>query len=76
MSIIEFNQRKRITNFGGNVSFVPKHWYAPKDEAQVLDLLNTHAGGKIRVVGSLHSWSDVVESQDVIIDMSNFDSVE
>ncbi|MGH8606122.1 MAG: D-arabinono-1,4-lactone oxidase [Gammaproteobacteria bacterium] len=66
----------RITNFGGNVSFTPRHWYAPRNEAEVLDLLNKHAGAKIRVVASLHSWSDVAVSEDVVVDMRNFDSVE
>ncbi len=66
----------RITNFGGNVSFVPRNRYAPRNEAKVVDLLNKHVGGKIRVVASLHSWSDVAASEDVVVDMRNFDSVE
>ncbi len=76
MSLTGNHEEAPITNFGGNVSFVPKQRYRPQNEAQVLDLLNKHAYGKIRVVASLHSWSDVVESEDVIVDMSNFDSVE
>lgn len=76
MSLTGNHEETPITNFGGNVSFVPKQRYRPQNEAQVLDLLNKHAYGKIRVVASLHSWSDVVESEDVIVDMSNFDNVE
>ncbi|MBE9128547.1 MULTISPECIES: D-arabinono-1,4-lactone oxidase [unclassified Coleofasciculus] len=64
-----------ITNFGGNISFVPKYFYKPQTEAQVLELLNQHATGNIRVIASLHAWSDVVESEDVIVDMSHFDKV-
>jgi hypothetical protein len=73
---LESHEGTLITNFGGNVSFVPKYRYRPENEAQVLDLLNKHAHSKIRAIASLHSWSDVAQSDDVIVDMSNFDSVE
>lgn len=65
----------KITNFGGNVVFEPKHWYAPRTEEEVLDILNTHARGKIRVIASGHCWSDAAQSDDVTIDMRYFDSV-
>ena len=41
-----------------------------------MDILNRHATGKIRVMASGHSWSDVAESEDVTIDMRNIDQVE
>jgi len=66
----------RITNFGGNVSFVPKHIYTPQNEAEVLDILNRHSTGKIRVVASGHAWSNVTESKDVIIDMRNINKID
>ena len=69
------HREKPIVNFGNNVSFVPKFRYSPKNEADLLKLLDLHAGGKIRVAGSLHSWSDVVQSEDVIVDMRDFDSL-
>ena len=75
MSLIKTEESTGITNFGGNISFVPKYRYKPQNEAEVLDLLKNHANSKIRVVASLHSWSDVVQSEDVIVDMGNFDSV-
>jgi FAD/FMN-containing dehydrogenase len=75
MSLIKTQESTGITNFGGNISFVPKYRYKPQNEAEVLDLLKNHANSKIRVVASLHSWSDVVQSEDVIVDMGNFDSV-
>jgi len=64
-----------IANFGGNVRFQPKHFYAPKAESEVLDILNRHALGKIRVVGAGHSWSDAIVSDDVLIDLSQLNSV-
>jgi len=58
-----------IVNFGGNVSFTPRHRYAPHSEAEVLEILDRHAGGTIRVIASLHSWSDDTVSDDVIVDL-------
>lgn len=65
----------RVTNFGGNVSFVPRHYYMPRNESEVLAVLDRHAGGRIRAVGSLHSWSDVVATDDVAIDLRHFSAV-
>ncbi len=65
-----------ITNFGGDTNFVPRHRYTPKDEAEVLEILERHAGGRIRALGSLHSWSDVTVCEDVALDMRYFDQVE
>ncbi len=64
-----------LVNFGGNVAFTPRHRYAPSSEAEVLEVLDRHAGGTIRVVGSLHSWSDDTVSGDVILDLRSFDGV-
>ncbi|MBI2049585.1 FAD-binding protein [Candidatus Roizmanbacteria bacterium] len=66
----------KIVNFGANVSFDPKHFYEPRSEEEVLDILNKHKDGKIRVVGSLHAWSDCVVSEDVIVDLRYINSVE
>ena len=65
-----------IVNFGGNVRFTPAQVYIPESEQDVLDILNRHRNGHIRVVASLHAWSNAVVSDDVIIDMRNFDRVE
>lgn len=65
----------RIVNFGGNVRFTPRHRYAPRSEAEVLEVLDRHAGGAIRVVASLHSWSDDTVCEDVILDLRHFDRV-
>ena len=64
-----------IVNFGGNVSFTPRHRYAPHSEAEVLEVLDRHAGGAIRVVAALHSWSDDTVCDDVILDLQHFDHV-
>src|SRR3954468_17919764 len=64
-----------IVTFGGTVVFTPRHRYAPHSEAEVLEVLDRHAGGTIRVVASLHSWSDDTVSDDVILDLAHFDQV-
>ena len=65
-----------ITNFGRNIRFRPRHWYAPRSEAEVLQILDRHASGTVRVVGARHSWNPGIESDDAVIDLRHFDSVE
>jgi len=42
----------------------------------LIDILENHKNGKIRVVASKHSWSSLIETEDVLIDMSHFDYVK
>jgi hypothetical protein len=74
-TLAAFFQKSQVTNFGGNIQFSPRCCYAPSTEAQVLELLDRHATGKVRVVGSLHSWSAVVVSEDVLVDLRRLDTV-
>jgi FAD/FMN-containing dehydrogenase len=62
----------KLTNFGGNLNFTPAHLYEPRTEEEVLAILNKHASGKIRVVGSLHAWSPAVVCEDAIVSMRHF----
>lgn len=63
------------TNFGRNVAFSPRRRYVPRDEAEVLAILERHARGKVRVVGSRHSWSDAIVTDDALIDLRHFRQV-
>lgn len=65
----------RIHNFGHNVTWEPGSSYQPSTEQEVLDILDRHAGQKVRAVGSLHSWSDVARCPEVTLDLSRFDQV-
>ena len=65
-----------MQNFGGNLIFQPKHFYKPKTEEEVLEILNKHKKGKIRAVGSFHAWSDAVLSEDVLIDLTRLNKVD
>lgn len=65
-----------VKNFGENVVFHPARTYVPASEEEVLAILDRHAGGTIRVRGSLHSWSPAVATDDVLIDLQSFDRVQ
>lgn len=63
------------TNFGGNKTWRSR-LYRPANESELLDILERHAHGHIRPMGSRHSWSDAAASLDVSLDMARFDTVE
>lgn len=63
------------TNFGGNIHLETNLLFAPNSEAEVLEILNKHKGRIIRCIGSLHSWSQVLESNDVLLDLRNLNGV-
>ena len=65
-----------IRNFGRNVCFTPREIHAPQTEQEVLDLLDKNAGGGIRVIGSRHAWSPAIVTDDVLLDLRHFNSVE
>jgi FAD/FMN-containing dehydrogenase len=66
---------RALVNFGGNRRWVARR-YRPRDEHEVLEILGRHRSQRVRAVGSLHSWSDIVVAPDVALDMSAFDEVE
>ncbi len=60
-----------ISNFGKNICFQPRRLYAPRTDDEILQILNDHRGGAIRVVGAGHSWNPGIASQDVLIDLKH-----
>jgi hypothetical protein len=66
---------RREVNFGGNLTWQTR-CYRPASEAEVLDILARYATGRIRVLGSKHSWSDIAVSGEVSLDMSLLDHVQ
>ena len=66
-------QRK---NFGGNQVLEPSAAYTPADEQEVLQILDKHRGQRIRAVGSLHSWSDAILGDDVLLDLRRLNAVQ
>ncbi len=63
-------------NFGKNVQLTPKKSYLPANEQEVLEILDRHRGQRIRVIGRLHSWSRIIETDDVLLDLRNLNQVE
>ena len=66
-------QRK---NFGGNQELKPSSAYTPADEQEVLQILDKHRGQRIRAVGRLHSWSDAILGDDVLLDLRRLNDVQ
>jgi hypothetical protein len=65
----------REVNFGGNLRWLTKR-VCPTNEADVLAVLKDHGGQCIRVLGSLHSWSDIASNADISLDLRHFAEVE
>ena len=64
-----------VHNFGKNVSFTPETFAEPKNEAELLQLLEQHRGKTIRAVGTKHAWSDAIVSDDLLISLTAFNHV-
>ena len=58
-----------ISNFGRNISFVPRRSYRPRSDEEVLRILETHRDGTVRVLGAGHSWNPGIESSDALVDL-------
>jgi len=71
--VVQSVQRK---NFGRNQVLRPSAAYTPSDEQEVLQILDKHNGQRIRAVGRLHSWSEAVLSDDVLLDLRRLNDVQ
>ena len=65
-----------IVNFGANITFQPQIALTPCSEDEVLQILKQHAGRQIRAVGRLHSWSEILRADDVVLDLRHLQSVQ
>jgi FAD/FMN-containing dehydrogenase len=66
---------RALVNFGRNVAFKTDCFLEPKNEDEVLDVLEKHAGRRIHVVGALHSWSEAAVGDDVVLRLARLSSV-
>ena len=64
-----------VTNFGRDIRFRPRRQYRPETEADVLQILNEHRGGTVRVIGARHSWNRGIESPDALVDLRRFHAI-
>ena len=62
-------RRCRMTNFGGNVSFIPAHVYWPRTTDELLDCMRRHPGERMRCIGAGHSWSEILATDGVLFDL-------
>jgi FAD/FMN-containing dehydrogenase len=62
-------------NFGANIPLAPRHFYAPRNEEELLKIMGRHAEGRLRAVGRWHSWNPALVGDDVFIDMRHFQEV-
>jgi FAD/FMN-containing dehydrogenase len=60
------------TNWVGNQSFTPGHAAAPRDEEEVAGLVGEAArlGSRVRVAGAGHSFTPVVSTDGLLLDLS------
>lgn len=72
----EQDVHREFTNFGRNFKFRPREVFSPRDEHQLIAILDRHQRGTIRVIGSKHAWSPLIQTEDVLIDMQHFDAIE
>jgi hypothetical protein len=68
--------RVRRKNFGHNQVLQPSAAYTPADEQEILEILDRHRGQRIRAVGRLHSWSEAVVSDSVLLDLRKLNTVQ
>jgi hypothetical protein len=60
---------ERVRNFGRNLDFSPREILAPRDEDELLAMMDARRGRKMRVVGAGHAWSDGIVCDDVLFDL-------
>lgn len=65
------------TNWVGNQSFSPRHFAAPGSEDEVASLVRTAAaqGLGVRVAGARHSFTPVVQTDGLLLDLSALNGV-
>ena len=69
---------KTIKNWGGTVKFTPKHIFYPTTHEEVVDMVKkaaqNHQG--IRIIGSGHSWTNLVDTEDVLLSLDKLQGIE
>lgn len=66
----------KLMNFGRNITLDAEHYCRPESEDALLAFINRHRNRRIRCVGRMHSWSDVLGGGDAYVDMQSFQSLE
>lgn len=56
-----------LVNFGGNIRFHPNAITAPRTEQELIEILRANRGKRFRAIGRMHSWSQAVVGEGVVI---------
>lgn len=68
-------QNSSISNFGRNVLIEPDKVFQPESADEVLAILRQHPGTKVRVMASLHAWSEGAKTSGIAINLRHLDTV-
>ena len=60
-------------NWAGNLSAVVSHYYQPETEADLIAAIKAHT--KVRMVGTGHSWSALVPTDEALINLDKYSKV-
>lgn len=65
-------------NWANNVSFTPQHFLSPRTETEICQLLQQAAqqGQKVRIVGAGHSFTPLVTTPDLLLDLKHLSGLE
>lgn len=65
------DERDRFVNWAGTVTTKPSTWREPTSDDEVADVVREarRRGGRVRVVGAGHSWSEVAAPHDVAVSL-------
>ncbi len=75
MSNPAFSTLSALTNFGGNIRIQPSVIAAPRSEEELLTILTANPGKRFRAIGRMHSWSEAVVGDEVVIDTRHIQKV-
>jgi FAD-linked oxidoreductase len=65
-------------NWSGNLQFSPQHIAKPDSIEAMVDIVQQarKQGRKVRMVGTAHSWMPLIETNDVLVSLDNWQGVE
>ncbi len=63
----------RFRNWAGNQQYTAPHYYQPKTEAALIEIVKTHR--KVRMVGTGHSWSALCHTDKALINLDRYSRV-
>ncbi|MCS6905768.1 MAG: D-arabinono-1,4-lactone oxidase [Bacteroidia bacterium] len=68
--------RPLIQNWSGILQFRPQNLFFPSSLEEIISIVKSAKGKKIRVIGSCHSWPPLIETEEIVISLKNFQGIE